>query len=304
MGVVKNVMEMTWVEIRELDKGKTVLFVTIAPIEEHSHHLPLGTDIYEGERWRNDTIDNLSKKLPDYNLLYLPPIPIACAGIPRFYGSIHFKQSTVRQVISELLVDIAAMGIKNIIIIASHGDPQHQIAIEEACSKINRKYGICAFSPLGAFFSYQQLNIDLEFPEKVEDTIKQYANDFHAGWIETSTMLDTINPLVGDNYRNLPDIEVKDTEMMFPGKISKKIAGYGHIGYPRAADQSLGTLLNKNTSEYLVKAITAFINRDNYQQFEHHFLYRIPILKTNFLRNIICGLVYLTVLGTILMILL
>lgn len=43
--------------------------------------------------------------------------------------------------------------MRNIIFIASRGNPTHFIAIEEACPKINEKYGTSAFSPMGPSFS-------------------------------------------------------------------------------------------------------------------------------------------------------
>lgn len=287
MGIVKNVMEMTWVDIQELDKEKTLLFVTIAPIEEHSHHLPVGTDIYEGEHWRKELIERLHSKSPDFNLLFLPPVPIACAGASNFYGNLLFKQNTVKRVTYELLSNIVKWKIRNIIIIASHGDPKHLIAVEEACVKINKKHGICAFSPMGAMFSAKELGIDMKGPKQIESIIREYPNDFHAGWIETSNMLDIDDSLVKSNYTDLPDTMISEKEMISPKKILEKMASYGHLGYPRIARKELGGLLNENLAQYLVEAVSAFIQRKNYEKYEHHFLYKIPFLRTNFKRNLI-----------------
>ena len=38
---------MTWKEAAAIDKDKSILFVTVAPIEEHGVHLPLATDLIE-----------------------------------------------------------------------------------------------------------------------------------------------------------------------------------------------------------------------------------------------------------------
>jgi creatinine amidohydrolase len=281
--MIKNVMEMTWVEIQELDKEKTALFVTIAPIEEHSHHLPLGTDIYEGERWRNDLLEHLAQQLPEYNLLYVPPVPIACASAAGFYGNIHFKQSTVKNIAYELL--------ENIVVIASHGDPSHLIAIEEACTKINKKYGTCSFTPMGALFSANELGIDVKYPNQLKEVLEKCPNYFHAGWIETSNMMDIDNSLVKSNYHDLPDIEIKETEMISAKKTLVKMGNYGHLGYPRMASQELGKLLNLNLSQNLAEVVLRFIKREQYEQYQHHSLYKIPFLRTNFHRNLMLGLI-------------
>jgi creatinine amidohydrolase len=290
-------MEMTWVEIKELDKEKTVIFITIAPIEEHSYHLPLGTDIYEGERWQKDTIEILSEKLPDYNFLYIPSLAAACAGVTAFTGNIHYKQSTVRNIVYETLENIVSWDMKNIIVIASHGDPTHLIAVEESCTKINKKYGVCAFSPMGSFFSAKELGLDTSEPKEIRDLFEKYPNDFHAGWVETSCMMDINSSLVRDNYKELPDNLIKEKEMMFSKKVLSKMAEYGHLGYPRISNKQIGILLNQNLSLFLSNAVAAFINRKDYEKYLHHALYKIPFLRTTFLRNlkIISGILLLII---------
>ncbi len=282
MNNIKNVTEMTWVEINALDKEKTILFITIAPIEEHSHHLPLGTDIYEGERWRNDITFILSEKLPGFNFLYLPAFPVACAGAVGFYGNIHFKQRTVRNVVYELLENIVTWKIKNIVIIASHADPTHLIAVEEACSEINKKFGVCAFSPMGAIFSAQELGLNISEPEEVKSMVKQYPNDFHAGWIETSNMLDIDCTLVKKDYESLPDTLIEAKEMVSPEKVLAAMDKFGHLGYPRLADKKIGALLNENAAQNISKAVVDFVQRNLWEKYEHHFLYKYPFLRTDF----------------------
>ena len=225
----------------------------------------------------------------------MPPIPFADGSIKGFPGNLHIKQKTIFRVAYEILKNIHSWGIQNIIIIASHGEPKHLIAIEEACDKINKKYGTCAMSPMGAFFSYKELNIDLKFPKEMAEILKDYPNDFHAGWIETSSILDINETLVNKSYINLPNINIREKEMIFPDKVNKKIAGYGHIGFPKLANKNIGKQINKNVSSYLLKATEAFIKRDDYKIFEHHFLYKIPFLKTFFIRNllIVIGIIVL-----------
>lgn len=282
MNISKNVMEMTWQEINDLDKEKTVLFVTIAPIEEHSHHLPLGTDIYEGERWLNDTTSILSKELLEFNFLFLPAFPVACAGAVGFYGNIHFKQRTVRNIVYELLENIVTWKINNIVIIASHADPTHLIAVEEACSEINKKFGVCAFSPMGALFSAQELELETSEPEEIRSMVEQYPNDFHAGWIETSNMLNIDSNLVRKNYENLPDTLIEAKDMVSAEKVLATMDKYGHLGYPRLANKKMGALLNENAAQNISKAVIAFVQRRDWEKYEHHFLYKIPFLRTDF----------------------
>ncbi len=287
MNKMKDILKLTWKEIESLPKDKTILFLTFAPIEEHSHHMPLGVDILLGETWKNKAIELISEKNPDYHLLTMPPIPFAQGSIKGFPGCIHVSQKTIYRVAYEVIDKIANWGIKNIIVIASHGDPKHIIAIEEACDKVNKKYGLCAISPMGAFFSYDELGIDLNFPKDMKEMLSNYPNDFHAGWIETSAILDIDENLVKNDFQNLPDTKVEEKEMIFPDKVSKKIAGLGHIGFPRLATKELGKLINRNSAEFIFKVTMAFVTRQDYKIYQHHSLYKIPFLRTNFLRNVL-----------------
>ncbi len=46
---MRDLSLLTWNEVRETDKSRSVVFVVLAPIEEHGTHLPLATDILEGD---------------------------------------------------------------------------------------------------------------------------------------------------------------------------------------------------------------------------------------------------------------
>lgn len=109
--------------------------------------------------------------------------------------------------------------------------------------------------------------------------LRDYPNDFHAGWIETSFMLAIKNQLVKPNYKEQPDIEIKDTEMIFPNIVMEKTKGYGHLGYPKEASSELGKALNEYMIEKIKKCAQAFIYRKHYQQYEHHELYNLPSMR-------------------------
>ena len=279
----RSILDLTWREIADLPKERSAVFVVIAPVEEHSHHLPLGTDIFEGQHWLEGALTRLANRFPDYELLTLPSVPLAVGSSYGFPGCMHLRQATMQRVGRELLNRVAAWGIRNIVVIASHGDPRHQIAIEEACSQVNRKHGVCAFSPLGAFFSARELGIDLNLPAEVAQEMAASPNDFHAGWIETSMMLTLAPEKVREGWQQLPDCSVRETDMIFPRRIARAIAGFGHIGAPRRASAALGAVLNANVADYLAEAVASFFKRDGYERYQHHALYRMPFLRTGFL---------------------
>ncbi len=108
---------------------------------------------------------------------------------------------------------------------------------------MNKKYGDIAFAPMGAIFSGK-------VPDQIENTLEP-----------------------------MQDICVKDTEMIFPKKVMKKTAGYGHLGYPRAASKTSGDRLNADMAEKMQYCSAAFIRRQEYEIYKHHELYKIPFLR-------------------------
>ncbi|BCK01026.1 creatininase family protein [Anaerocolumna chitinilytica] len=278
-----NLSDCTWKQIAELDKARSILFITMAPIEEHSLHLPLGTDVYEGEYWIAEAEGIINQKNPEAVCCKLPAYPIAAAGVRGFYGCIHFEPKTVYKVAVELLENIVQMGFQNIIIVASHGDPIHLIATEKACKRINSKYKICAISPMGAFFSAKELGIDLGLPDEIKEMERCAANDFHAGWIETSCMLDINKASVSESYKTIPPIEIHEKDMMFSGKQLRAMGEYGHLGYPALGDEKIGRMLNCNTAQYLATVASKLIKGEDCSGYMFHSLYKIPFMHTPFL---------------------
>ena len=248
---MNSLLNLSWKEIEQLPKEKTVLFMTIAPIEEHGTHLPVGVDIQLGEYWQQEAIKELQTDFPDYHFLSVPFIPIAAGSMKGFPGCSYIKPRLLRKLIFEMLRNIQAWGIKNLIVIASHGDPFHNMAIEKACDRINKQFSTRFISPFGAFFSYKELDINLDFDTEAEMMLKKHPEDFHAGWIETSMIMDISPDKVSDDYISTEDVVVSEKEMIHPSKYLKKTEGKGHLGFPRYANKQLGTILNRSTVSYV-----------------------------------------------------
>lgn len=281
---MKNLSLLTWKEIQDIDKSNSVLFVTMAPIEQHSLCLPIATDVIEGEHWSKEAMARLEER-EQYSCFYLPTFPIAAASVDTFYGNIHFSMKTTYWVAIELLDNLVHMGFKHIVIIASHGDPEHQITIEKAVEKVNKHYGVKAISPMGAFFSMNELQIKHSVPKKILDMEKEQENDFHAGWIETSSMLAIAQSLVHKEYTKLPMTSIADKEMISKKKQRRAMGEYGHIGNPAVAEKSIGELLNEDVAEFIYEAVKCFVKREGYKVYMHHFLYRIPFLHLGVMKR-------------------
>lgn len=277
--MTRNIMEIRWTELESMDKEKITVFLGFAPIEEHGRHLPLGVDVYETQYWMDHVIAALEGKCNDAIFLTLPVIPYGHAKMMGFPGNLHLTQELFYDLVHSTLQNVVEWGIKNIVVLSGHADPRHTIAIEQACEKIHEDYGVVAFAPMGAIFSKNILPDIIKDNQQVQKKMEQYTNDFHAGWIETSNMLMIRPDLVQDIYKEQPDIEMVDREMIDPMAVKDKIKGYGHIGYPKEAKKELGISLNQSTIKKIELCVWAYLNRSDYEQFEHHQLYQIQELR-------------------------
>ncbi len=276
---MRDLSLMTWKEIKEVNKNSSIVFIVMAPIEEHGLCLPLATDLIEGETWSRGAM----KKLEDNHQLecfYLPAFPIAAASVNEFYGSIHFSMKTTFEVAYEILESLRFMGFKHIVVIASHADPDHQIAVTKAVRKINRRHGICAISPMGSIF----MGTGVEPPEELKQLEKEHGDDFHAGWVETSCLLDVDEKLVREGYKDLPDSNITDREMISKKKQLRAMGKYGHMGMPRFASKESGAMLNQNCIESIYEAVINFYHRENYKKYDDYFLYKILPLHLGFIK--------------------
>jgi creatinine amidohydrolase len=276
--IALKIEELTWNELDDMDKNKTILMLGFAPIEQHGKHLPLGTDVYLTKKWIQDTVVKLEEK-NDYNILTLPTIPMGCSDIKGFPGNLYVSQKLVYSMVYEMISMIAEWGIKYIVVISAHADPKHQIAIEQACDKINKQYGKIVLAPMGAIFSNEKVGLKIKQTKKVSEKLAEYPNDFHAGWIETSQMLYYHDHLVREEYREIKEVIIKPRHMISSKKVNRMIRYQGHMGYPRIATKELGRELHESMVLEIIKAISTFIEGKDTKKYEHHFLYNIPFLR-------------------------
>lgn len=276
--MIQNVMEIRWIDLQEMDMDKTVLFIGVAPIEEHGRHLPLGVDVYETQFWMDQTMKKLENEFSEYTFITLPVITYGHAVMKGFPGNIHLSQKLFYDLILATLRNVVEWGVKNIIVISGHADPRHTIAIEQACERIKDESGVIVFAPMGAVFS-GIVTLNSEDAIGVEKQMKQFSDDFHAGWIETSNMLEIRPDLVHDTYRDQPDIKINGRDMINPQVVSAATRDYGHLGYPKEATKEIGRILNESTSQRIMQCASAYLRRSDYEIYEHHQLYNIPSLR-------------------------
>jgi creatinine amidohydrolase len=178
-------------------------------------------------------------------------------------------------------VAAAASGIDQAIILSAHADPRHQIALERACEDANACSGILALSPAGALFSASQLGLEAPAGTSVIAMQEQAPHDFHAGWIETSMMLELDEALVARDYVDLPPVEITPREMADPRVVAERTRGRGWLGSPALATRGLGRELLAKSGDFLERAATALVERRGWEAYSRHYLRDKPFFQAD-----------------------
>ncbi len=271
---------LTWKELDSLDREKTVILVPIAPLEQHGPHLPIGTDFLECRFVARMIGEKIKEGLKDYNVLIHPAIPVGTGTLDK-PGTIEFRAKTVKSIVYDLGESLAVHGFRHIVVIACHGAPTFTVAIEEACEELNQQHGDIAFTPMGYFLSLLFEERVEELPEELGQMVERFPKDYHAGYIETSMMLNIDENLVKKDYKTYEPIEVKIIKLKNRKVVDKHGKGIGYFGYPAEASKQLGEKIIASTVNLLTEIIIHFLKRENYKKYVHSAYWKIPSFRTN-----------------------
>ena len=118
-----HLQEMTWKDVEGLDKEHCLAILPVGVVEQHGHHLPLGTDTMNALR----IIDMATEGLKD--AIVLPPINYGSALAMRsFPGTITVRPSTLMHVIEDISISLERSGFRKLLIANGHGG--HEAIIE------------------------------------------------------------------------------------------------------------------------------------------------------------------------------
>jgi creatinine amidohydrolase len=190
-------VENTWKELA--DAGVDTAIATVGAIEQHGHHMPLGTDWIIGDHMARA----LAKELGG-DVYLLPALPFGTSREHMaFPGTITLRAATLAAVLEDIVDSLRQHGFQTIVLLSTHGG---NWILKPALRELNYKYPeltlLWANGPL---------------PEEGE-TIPE---DVHAGRGETSTLL---------HFR--PDLVRPITEAMdSPGIVGQEFLDY--VGFDK-----------------------------------------------------------------------
>jgi len=152
-------------------KENALVIIPTGAIEQHGHHLPLGTDAMLGQLLLAHALPKLSETAPVY---VTPPITYGKSiEHAEFAGTVTITARTLRQQLTALATQLKALGFRQIAILNTHGGNSTVLVstVRELQMSLDLRIGI-----LSGYY-------------KPEQTPQEAAFGFHAGEWETSLML-------------------------------------------------------------------------------------------------------------------
>lgn len=282
--------ELNYVELQELDKHKTVFFLTISPLEEHAPYLPIGTDIYTSSFFAQSSAEELIQKKPDWNVVMIPPLYLG-TYVFKFVGSVLHRQRIILEVLKDYGKSIASWGFQYIVLFSAHGGAGHIAVLEEAAKKVSKKYKIKMISLtgkiavdflFGKFVKKIQANLQRPLDEKEVDNLKY---DYHAGWWETSMMLKIRPDLVKESFKQFPPVLIENPLQLKSDAALKLGQGFGYFGTPSFADKKLAEASFQALQEEGMKILYRFLAGEDVSSDTTSLPYKALVFRTNFRRN-------------------
>lgn len=131
---IRELAELTWEEVRDLDRARTVAVLPVGAIEAHGPHLPLGTDVVIARAMAQAGAERLIARGTDAVLL--PALPYTAAPFGAgFAGTLSVGAATVTALVLDLARELTRHGFAALAIANSHLDPAHLAALAEAAAR-------------------------------------------------------------------------------------------------------------------------------------------------------------------------
>jgi creatinine amidohydrolase len=283
---VRRLEEMSSAELDRLDRDRTVLLLTVSPLEEHGPHLPVGVDAFTARHLAETVAERLVAARPGWTAVLAPTLHM---GTFAFHapGTITMRQRVVRDAVTDYGESLARAGFRYIFVANGHGGPGHLVALDEASATVSRRRGVVMASLAGPL-AWQFLRADLL--SRVEEelgrplTAEERAaagDDTHAGLWETSLMLWLRPELVDPGYRSLPRARYSMAERLHPN-YPLRGEGQGYRGSPALADPSLARAAAEVLMREAMRMVEDLLDGRATRGRRRSPFFLLPPLRTNF----------------------
>ena len=300
---IHRLEEMSTPRLDALDRARTVIVLTVSPLEEHGPHLPVGVDAFAARHFAEAIAERLVAARPGWSAVLAPTLHVGSFTFDA-PGTVRVRQRVVRDVLHDYGASFARAGFRYILVANGHAGPGHLAALEEAASTVSRRHGVTMASVSGhlawEFLRGRYLpKIETALGRPLSPEERQaFAEDAHGGWWETSLMLLLRPDLVDDSYRDLPPARYSLAERVIPN-YPLLGGGRGYVGHPALADPAFA----KATTEVLLGETMQIVDGlldGRLRPAERRSPFSaIPIFRTNFWPVATVGAAVLSAVGAL-----
>jgi len=283
---IHRLEELSSPALDALDRSRTVIILTVSPLEEHGPHLPLGVDAYTARQLAGAVAERLTATRPGWTVVLAPPLHLGCFTFEA-PGTISVRQRVVRDVLVDYGAALARAGFRYVLVANGHAGPGHLVALEEASAIVSRRHRITMASFTGQI-AWQFLRG--RYTDRVEAALGRalspaeraaFADDAHGGLWETSVMLALRPELVDDGYRTLPAARYPLAARLRPNYPLRN-GGQGYVGHPALADPALATAIMEVLLDEAMTAVEAILDGRLSPARQRSPFHAIPFLRTDF----------------------
>jgi creatinine amidohydrolase len=161
---------------REIESGRDTVVLAFGAVEQHGHHLPLGTDSLFGDVLGREVADRL-------DAFFAPTVRVGCSKHHlAFPGTMSIDEETFQRMVVDIVRGWAGHGFKRIVLLPTHGGNFAPLA--DAMERLGEVEGVkvVAMSDLGLL-----VNATLGLGSELG--VPSAEGGLHAGEWETSMML-------------------------------------------------------------------------------------------------------------------
>ena len=283
---VRLLEEMSTPALDALDRDRTLVLLTVSPLEEHGPHLPLGVDAFAARHFAETLAERLVAARPGWTAVLAPTLHLGSFTFDSV-GTIRIRQRVVRDAVVDYGASLARAGFRWIAIANGHGGPGHLVALEEAAAIVSRRYHVTMASLTG-HLAWEFLRgrflprIEAALDRTLSDEEREaFAHDMHGGLWETSFMLWRRPDLVAESYRSLPAARYSLPRRLVPNYPLRN-GGQGYVGHPALADPAFARATTAVLLEEGMRLVEDLLDGATTPAQRRSPFWVIPFLRTNF----------------------
>jgi creatinine amidohydrolase len=280
--------EMSSPALDGLDRARTVIVLTVSPLETHGPHLPLGVDAFAARHFAQTIAERVVASRPGWSVVLAPTLHLGSFTF-EMVGTVSVRQRVVRDLLVDYGEAFARAGFRYVLVANGHGGPGHLTALDEAAAIVSRRHGVTMASFTG--------HLAWEFVRgrylpRIENALGRplsadertaFTEDAHGGWWETSLMLLIRPDLVDDSWRTLPAARYSWPERVMPNYAVKN-GGLGYVGHPALADPAFAKATTDVLMEEAMAIVDGLLDGRLRPSDRHSPFFQVPFFRTNFWR--------------------